>query len=241
MTTNKKYIKGIFSLLIVWSLFSITFAATTSKQGRDILNQLKSEWRTDADIKSTMEDLWLDTSGYFPDTKNNATSSSSNSSSSSSESVYTSRSCKVYNIEYEASLWVYTSRNLVKKEYFINPDYFKRYVDSKNPQISGCPVNGWWINTSYIDNSNSSTRYTAPNWKVYFITNQNWSYTSKELNTTKTFTTIDELKNYIKNRNPLISMWTQNSNNTQNNLPVNNNSNNSTDNAISKIWNEIFS
>jgi hypothetical protein len=43
---------------------------------------------------------------------------------------------------------------------------------------------------------------------MYFIIQQDWKYTSYELNSSKYFSTIDELKNYIKKRNPLISMWT---------------------------------
>jgi len=198
----------------------------TTQQWRDILNQLRNEWRTDQEIKIMMEDLWLDTSGYF---------SNSNNKSSNTESVYTSRSCKVYNIEYIDNLWVYTSSNLKKQEYFINVDYFKRYLDSKNPQKSGCPVNGWYITKFYEDQSNSIDRYVAPNWKVYFITNQNWSYTSNEISKSKSFWTINELKNYIRDRNPLIYMWkySNQSNST-------NKSSNNIDDTISKMRNNVF-
>ena len=251
-------LKVSLSSLLIWCLFSISLAATTSQQWRNILNQLRKEWRTDEEIKITMEDLWLDTSWYFP--KNNTTTNSSNNSStvkynnnqntsqqwrntlnelkkewrtdeeiktimedlwldtswyfpnsnnksSNTETVYTSRSCKVYNIEYISNLWAYTSPDLKKREYFVNIDYFKRYIDSKNPQQYNCPINEWRINTFYEDKSNSSERYTAPNWKIYFITNQNWLYTSNELSKSKSFWTINELKNYIKDRNPLIYMW----------------------------------
>ena len=170
----------------------------TTQQWRNILNELRKEWRTDEEIKTMMKDLWLDTSGYFPN---------SSSNNWNTEWTYTSRSCKVYNIEYISNLWAYTSPNLNKKEYFVNVDYFKRYVDSKNPQVYNCPSNGWRINTFYDDQSNSSDRYTAPNWKIYFITNQNWSYTSNDLSKTKSFWTISELKNYIRDRNPLVYMW----------------------------------
>lgn len=193
----------------------------TSKQWWDIINQFRKDWRTDEEIKQAMEDLWLDSSGYFP------TNSSSLTYTESSWSKYISRSCKPYNIEYVPSLNAYTSPDLNKKEYFVNIDYLKRYVDSKNAQNAECYTSRSWITTSYADTSSWTDRYTAPNWKIYFIIEQNWTYTSKELDTSKSFSTIDELKSYIKTRNPLISMWTttqsQNttlttSNQSQNNL-----------------------
>jgi len=177
----------------------------TTPEWRNILNKLRNEWRTDDEIKSKMEKAWLDTSWYFP-----SSSGSSKTSSSSKNKflyTYTSRSCKNYDIEYLSELWIYSSPNLLKTEYFVNAEYFKRYIDSKNPQRNGCPTNVWRISNSYIDSSNSIYRYTAPNWKVYFITNQNWSYTSKELSKVKYFWTINELKSYIRDRNPLIWMW----------------------------------
>ena len=120
---------------------------------------------------------------------------------------YISRSCKPYNIEYIPELDAYTSPDLKKKEYFVNIEYFKRYVDSKNAQNAECYVtNRFRITTSYIDTSNSNNRFVAPNWKIYFINQQNWFYRSSDINSSKNFTTIDELKNYIKKRNPLIPM-----------------------------------
>ena len=151
-----------------------------------------------------MEKAWIDTSWYFQTSSDN----SKNWSSSNNEflQTFTSRSCKNYNIEYLSNLWVYSSQNLLRTEYFINADYFKRYIDSKNPQKNWCPTNEWWISNFYTDSSNSNYRYIAPNWKVYFIINQNWLYTSNELSKPKSFWTINELKNYIRDRNPLIWM-----------------------------------
>ena len=127
---------------------------------------------------------------------------------SDEEEVYISRSCKRYIIRYNSDLWVYTSPNLLKNEYFVSKDYFKRYVDSKNNRIDGCPTNVWWISTRYYDDSNSSDKYIAPNGKVYFIVWKWWNYYSDELNkelkTPTGFSTISELKNYIASRNPLI-------------------------------------
>ena len=118
-------------------------------------------------------------------------------------STYKSRSCKVYKIEYIDNLQAYTSPNLKKQEYFINTDYFKRYVDSKNQQVPNCPANWWGNLSSYSDTSSSQNRFTAPNGKIYFISEQWWEYTADWLSNQKTFKTIDELKNYIKIRNPL--------------------------------------
>lgn len=262
-------IKSIFSCLLIWWLFSITFAATsqkwrdileqleddwrtddeirqamkdlwynpvdylwvqtnpkltvvnwnssnsntnnysngtTSKLWRDILNQLKREWRTDDEIKKAIEDLWYDSSAYFP----SRNSTTSNSSTTSNWSTYISRSCKPYTVEYIQSLNAYTSPDLKKREYFVNIDYFKRYVDSKNAQNAECYIGWWWISNSYVDTYNGTDRYTAPNWKIYFISQQNWAYTSNELSVAKSFSTIDELRSYIRKRNPLINMWVTN-------------------------------
>ena len=259
-----------------YSTTSHNTSNNTSKQWRDILNQLRAEWRTDKEIKDKMEDLWLDTSGYFPNSNNSTNSNttqewrdiinelrdewwkdneikimikdlwfdansyfpnSSSNNESNNGSTYTSRSCKTYNIKYLDNLWVYISPDMKRTEYFINTDYFKRYIDSKNPQKSGCPVNWWYITTFYSDYSNNSDRFVAPNWKVYFITNQNWLYTSSELSIQKRFSSINELKNYIRDRNPLVRMWesSQSNTNSHNNTANKNNSNN-----LTTIWNEIF-
>lgn len=166
----------------------------------DVIDQLKKDWRTDEEIKQAMEDLGLNSSKYF--TTNNTINYTT------SQSKYIARSCKPYNIEYISPLNAYSSPALNKKEYFVNIDYLKRYVDSKNAQNAECYTSRFWITTSYEDVNNSTDRYTAPNWKIYFIIQQDWKYTSYELNSSKYFSTIDELKNYIKKRNPLISMWT---------------------------------
>lgn len=126
------------------------------------------------------------------------------------DEYYIARSCKKYKIEFLNNLGVYTSPNLKQDEYFVSKDYFKRYIDSKNKRADWCPTNIWWITTTYRDTSNSSDRYTAPNGKVYFINWKNWSYSSteldKELNGSKKFWSVTDLKYFIRDRNPFISM-----------------------------------
>ena len=129
---------------------------------------------------------------------------------SNNDEYYIARSCKKYKLEYIDDLGVRTSPNLKMNEYFINKDYFKRYIDSKNKQIDGCPTNVWWISTTYSDKSNSSKQYAAPNGKVYFISQENGSYSSKELNKelngTKNFSSINNLKYFIRDRNHFLNM-----------------------------------
>ena len=175
-----------------WFIANIT--NTSSQISQELINKFRNDWRSDSQIKKALQDLWYDPDKYF-----------------SSDSVvyqqnYTCRSCKTYNIEYSDSLWVYTSSDLKNKEYFINIDYLKRYIDSKNSQKSGCPSNNWRISTSYIDWYNRNDRYIAPNWKVYFITEKNGLFYSSELNTSKNFSSLQEIRYYIRDRNPLIWM-----------------------------------
>ena len=143
----------------------------------------------------------------------------------SNDTTYTSRSCKVYTIEYVDNLQAYTSPNLKKQEYFINTDYFKRYIDSKNQQLPNCPINWWKVLNSYVDNSSNQNRFTAPNGKIYFISQQWWGYTADWLSNQKTFKTIDELKNYIKTRNPLALLTISNNDTQTKQQTINENSN----------------
>jgi len=162
---------------------------------------------TDEDKKNTNNNSISQESSTKTETKQTETSQTIQTIQSQNSIKYISRSCKPYNIEYIPSLNAYTSPDLKKKEYFVNIEYFKRYVDSKNAQNAECYVtNRFRITTSYIDTSNSNNRFVAPNWKIYFINQQNWFYRSNDINSSKNFTTIDELKNYIKKRNPLIPM-----------------------------------
>lgn len=187
------------------SLKVIIADSNTKSTWWDIIDQLEKDWRTDTEIKQAIEDLLTNSSLYISTNNLNSTSYTEFTATSSK---YISRSCKPYNIEYISSLNAYTSPDLNKKEYFVSIDYLKRYVDSKNAQNAECYTNRSRITTSYADTNSWTNRYIAPNWKIYFISELNWLYTSNELSSPKSFSTIDELKNYIKTRNPLISMWT---------------------------------
>jgi len=181
---------------------SSTASSNWWSSGKSHKNEEKKSETEDTDYVKTIYEL-------INNTRENHININKNETIQSNQffSKYISRSCKPYNIEYIPSLNAYTSPDLKKKEYFVNIEYFKRYVDSKNAQNAECYVtNRSRITTSYIDTSNSNNRFVAPNWKIYFINQQNWFYRSSDINSSKNFTTIDELKNYIKKRNPLIPM-----------------------------------
>ena len=123
-----------------------------------------------------------------------------------SNEIYQARSCKEYQLQYDENLWAFTSPNLVKQEYFVNKDYLKRYIDSKNPRKTWCPTNGWWISVQYKDTSSSSREFVAPNGKIYYITSENWYYSSSNFKSQKNFSSLQEIKYYIRDHNPLIWM-----------------------------------
>ncbi len=228
----QRTIKIALIYIICLLSYSATFAATTPKWEM-IFNQLKDDWRTDIEIKAAMEDLWYKAEDYFWKKINSDISITKTSETTVNNSynfdweyktTYTSRSCKSYDIEYINSLDVYSSPNLQKNEYFFNTEYLERYIDSKNPQKPNCPQNWWRISNPYDDKSNSSERYTAPNWKVYFIKQQNWLYSSDEMNKKQFFQTLNEIKSYIRNRNSLTYMWNNKKNNQNQNIQTTHNS-----------------
>ena len=163
-------------------------------------------------LRELLNKKWNNSSlSSSPNTSSPSTSSQSiernkQNISSSNDEVYISRSCKEYRIQYNTWLWVFTSPDIKKAEYFINKDYFKRYIDSKNKQVEGCPTNAWWISTNYKDTSSNNEYYIAPNGKVYFFTRENWTYKSSWLSKDKQFQSLSEIKYYIRDRNPLIWM-----------------------------------
>lgn len=122
------------------------------------------------------------------------------------DEIYVSRSCKSYRIQYIESLNAYTSPDLKKTEYFVNIDYFKRYIDSKNSQNAECYANRSRITDSYSDTNTERDRAIAPNGKIYFIEQQNDWYSSKQFSSAKSFSSISELKEFINKHNPLTKI-----------------------------------
>ena len=80
-------------------------------------------------------------------------------------------------------------------------------IDSKN-KAKAWYSNSWSrINKSYLDKSNNTDRYVAPNGKVYnIVTNNNWLYSSKQMQSTRYFNSFNEIKYFIRDHNPLIGM-----------------------------------
>ena len=169
-------------------------------------NNLSEDDEIEELIKELLNENWNNNS--TSQNNNNDIEQNEKNIKNSDEEIYISRSCKQYRIQYNQSLWVFTSPDLKNIEYFINKEYLKRYIDSKNPQKENCPQNYWWISTSYRDNSESLDSFIAPNWKVYFISEQNWYFSSNELANKRNFSSISTLKYFIRDHNPLIWMST---------------------------------
>lgn len=186
--------------------FSVTEYNST-EYNETYTNTGRAETSTDDDIEAMLNQLLNPTWNTYNYTWSSYTEST-NLYIDTSDEIYKSRSCKEYKLQYNSDLWAFTSPDLQKTEYFINKDYFKRYIDSKNPRKEWCPSNEWWISSSYVDNSNNTDKYIAPNWKIYFILYENWKYHSNQLTKTVDFPSYNEIKYYIRDRNPLINMTT---------------------------------
>ena len=173
----------------------------------DLINDLIN-WKTNQSTNNNSNDQNNNQNNNQSNSQNNnqnniEPSQYSNNTYTIPNEIYVSRSCKPYNIQYVESLNAYTSPDLNKSEYFVNVEYFKRYVDSKNAQNAECFIWWWRINSSYVDTYTWNDHVTAPNGKIYFISENNWTFSSNQLNAAKSFSTINEIKTYIKNRNPL--------------------------------------
>lgn len=127
------------------------------------------------------------------------------SSTDENYEIYESRSCEKYRIEFNDILSAYTSPDLKTTEYFINLEYFKRYIDSKNTQNVACN-NKSWISYPYVDTYTWTNYIVAPNGKIYFTEEINWLYTSNQLKSWVTFPSFNELRLYINASNPLTEM-----------------------------------
>ncbi len=215
MTSSDKWKKALYDLIWFKKDWAYRIYAEDEKWYANYFT-INVNWSTTNNQTKVSEDSWDDIDKLInqllgSNTTNNDQSydeieRNKNNLSNVSDEIYKSRSCKEYKIQYNPTLWVYTSPNLQKAEYFINKEYFKRYIDSKNPQKEWCPTNIWWISTNYKDTSSSNEYYIAPNWKVYFFSRENWIYKSNWLAKDKQFQSLNEIKYYIRDRNPLIWM-----------------------------------
>jgi len=183
---------------------NVTSSSNTKSSNNSAVSNQVNTTETDDIDKLISQLLWNDS--WVSSDINNDIERNKNNLKGVSDEIYKSRSCKEYRIQYNVDLWVFTSPDLKKKEFFVNKEYLKRYIDSKNPQKDWCPVNSWWITTIYRDKSSNNWYYISPNWKVYFISFENWYYFSDDLTVQKKFSTISEIKYYIRDRNPLIWM-----------------------------------
>ena len=183
---------------------NVTSSSNTKSSNNSAISNQVNTTETDDIDKLISQLLWNDS--WVSSDINNDIERNKNNLKGVSDEIYKSRSCKEYRIQYNVDLWVFTSPDLKKKEFFVNKEYLKRYIDSKNPQKDWCPVNSWWITTIYRDKSSNNWHYISPNWKVYFISFENWYYFSDDLTVQKKFSTISEIKYYIRDRNPLIWM-----------------------------------
>ena len=180
----------------------------------DNTNTKNDNTKDEYDIEDLLNNLlnmtWSSNSDNYTNTQLQNTHSSAEEVNNTQltvwDEIYISRSCKPYTIQYIEALNAYTSPDLKKNEYFVNTDYFKRYIDSKNAQNAECYYNRSWIPISYTDTYEWEDRVTAPNWKIYFIDKENNWYSSKQLSSAKSFSTINDIKSFIKKHNPLTKM-----------------------------------
>ena len=256
MKKNNVLVKCLFSSLLTLCLFSVAFSATT-KNWRNIINQLRDDWRPDEEIRQAITDIWYNAEEYlWRNTNsrlrvivadnydynynlnywNDSTSElindivsnlrdewwtereieevlknlwiNNNTTFTSQENFresYTARNCKSYTIIYDPSVNAYTSPDFKKTAYFINADYLKRYIDSRNQKPANCSIGMQRIMSPYNDMSWDTWRYIAPNGKIYFISYYNGMYMSDDISSSRTFRSLSDIKSYIKNNNSIVN------------------------------------
>ena len=120
----------------------------------------------------------------------------------STESDYEAPNGKMYRITYDSSRDMYTSPDFRTTKYFSTLTQLKDHIDLKNPSWSSSSSSSSSTLNYDIDSNRFSAPYTAPNGKVYqiFRTTDN-TYGAYEMKTMKLFSTVPELKAYIKSKN----------------------------------------
>ncbi len=107
--------------------------------------------------------------------------------------------CKEYWITYDTTKMWYASPVFKVINYFANRDALGRYIDAQNPW--DCHLNTY-ASSSWIFTNDDPSKHIASNGKIYTIlSNEQW-YTANEFITSKYFSTIGELRNYIDSKNP---------------------------------------
>jgi hypothetical protein len=122
----------------------------------------------------------------------------------STESDYEAPNGKVYRITFDSSREMYTSPDFRTAKYFSTLTQLKDHIDLKNPSGSSSSSSSSSSTSNYdIDSNRFSAPYTAPNGKVYriFRTRDN-TYGAYEMRTIKLFSSVPELKAYLKSKNP---------------------------------------
>lgn len=111
--------------------------------------------------------------------------------------------CKKYTILYDEDKAAYTASNFKSKQYFISQEALIRFIDGKNP--GDCHINTYDAVDENYDNTDD-TKYTAPNGKVYEITEGTGLYYSPTMTKKRQFDTRDALINYLDLNNPAIEI-----------------------------------
>lgn len=185
-TTQKLHISIIYNTLS--ELYSDSkqedFMLSLKELVKDKISQMKDD-DEDSESIQTMQYLYnLINKDFEWDT-----------GSSSSSDTYTAPNGKEYPITKDSD--GYTSSKFIKTKYFDTRDELETYIDKNNPKSV-------YVGGDYaIDQSRSSSTYTAPNGKVYnFFKTTKGKYGSSNFATAKLFDDVATMKKHIEVNNP---------------------------------------
>lgn len=121
------------------------------------------------------------------------TNDNDNSINDPNRRFYGAPNGKQYEIEFLPERNVYTSPNFVQPKFYATYEALTKHIDRHNPsQISRDHI---------IDTSFQPIFHTAPNGKIYKIQKTNKWYMSYTFMVPRYFTTLQEIKNFIDERN----------------------------------------
>lgn len=125
--------------------------------------------------------------------------------------IHTAPNCKTYEIAYSEEKKAFYSPDMQpinwKISYFVSPATLLRFIDSKNTWWE-CENHVYKTTSSY--ENNDASRHIAPNGKVYSIELTSIWYTSPEFNTSKYFSSLNEIRTYINKNNPTVNLLVRN-------------------------------